>query len=241
MLIDRDNLRDLLTAVAMIGAAMLVYSLLLPARAHAQIAVEDAVTEGNTATIAAGVHNANVQLGKANGHLSDDVQENTLSANSLTSGGGAGAYQGQAQYLDSLTQIMASGVADTQTFAATYPGWSDSGPEGAALARKITAKTLTTFADALGVVQSQAADAKAEDAKFQQIESCSAGAGAVLALLQCDIEAQLANAQQIQMERQLLETLITVEAIKGGVELDIPAQQGANQQAAYMGAAQGGQ
>src|SRR6266446_2668967 len=143
--IDRDNLSDLLTALAISGALMLIAT-----PAFSQIAVTDPPIEL-----------------------------------SVTTPGGAGRFQHQAPYLNSLMQTMASGVADAGTFANFYPGWVDFGPDAADVAAGITNRTLTTYANAITVAQSQAADFNTEDAKFQTLETCNASSIGVLQAIQC--------------------------------------------------------
>src|SRR5216684_6989363 len=83
MPIDRDNLRDLLTALGIIAVAMLAYWLLLATPAHAQIAVTVPPVETATAQTAS-------ELNATNKTLAKDLQENTQTAQSVTTGGGAG-------------------------------------------------------------------------------------------------------------------------------------------------------
>src|SRR5216683_1669701 len=95
MPIDRDNLRDLLTALGIIGAAMLAYWLLLATPAHAQIAVTDPPVETATAQTAS-------ELNATNKTLAKDLQKNTKTAQPVTTGGGAGAWQSNEGYSPSL-------------------------------------------------------------------------------------------------------------------------------------------
>jgi hypothetical protein len=156
------------------------------------------------------------------------VEANTsIIAASVSTGGGAGIWTAQGDYLSNLMQLMGSGVADSATFAALYPGWVDPGPEAIYQAQYITTEALNTDAAALSIVQSQAADFPAEDAKAAAIEKCNAAAGAAGSLLmaqQCNTEAQLLNFQQGQLQRQLEMTLITVEAVNAGETLDEKTQ-----------------
>jgi hypothetical protein len=150
--------------------------------------------------------------------------QETATTLSLTTGGCAGAWVGQAQYLNNLMQTMASGVADPQSFASLYVGFQDPGPQSIYQAENITNRTLNADAAALGVVQSQAADFQTEDTTFAAIEGCSAGAVAVLAALQANTESNLAIAEQLQMLRQLMMTLINVVAVSNGEVLNEKAQ-----------------
>src|SRR5216683_3084350 len=104
MPIDKQNLRDLLTALGIIGAAMLFYSLLFARPAHAFV-VSDPPVEANTGKIAVSAAETTAGIQQANQTPSQDLEQNTLTAKAVVTGGGAGAFQGQAQYLDSLTQM----------------------------------------------------------------------------------------------------------------------------------------
>jgi hypothetical protein len=221
---DRASHRRPLVGLGRLGATAVLVSLLLAAPAGAQLSVSDAATEGNTAAIQANATLMVEQLVKANLTLNQDLQENTQTALSVTTPGGAGIWTGQAQYLSSLMQTLASGVADPQTFAATYPGWFDPGANSIYTAESLVTHTLNTYAAALGVVQSQAADFPPEDTHLGSIEGCNSAATSVLMAMQCNTEAQLAVAQQIQLERQLLMTAITAQAVAAGEALDERAQ-----------------
>ena len=223
--IDRGNLLDLLVALGIVAAGMLLWSLLFATPAQAQLAVSDAPVEASTADM------DTVQLPGI-------LKQNTASALSLTTTGGAGRFQPQAAYLNSLMQTMTSGVADAASFAALYPGWVDFGPDAADVAAQITNATLTTYANAITVAQSQAADFNAEDAQFEKLEACNAASIGVMQAIQCGNEINLAAAQQTQLLRQIEITRLIVEAVHDGEELNERAQHGANSQAYFMAGAQ---
>jgi hypothetical protein len=210
--IDRENLRDALIAGAIGIVLWLLSYVVFPMVAHAQIAVTDPPVELATAQAAA----------------------------SLTMAGGAGLFQGQAAYLNSLMQLLVTGVPDANAFAALYPGWVDFGADAAQAAARITNTTMTAYEDAMSVAQSQAADFKVEDAQFARLEVCNESAGAlgVLAAIQCGNEIQLAAAQQTQLLRQLEITRIILDAAHYGEQLNERSQLGANTQAALITAGQ---
>jgi hypothetical protein len=135
-------------------------------------------------------------------------------------------------------QTMASGVVDAGTFANLYPGWIDFGPDAADVAAQITHATLTTYANAITVAQSQAADFNAEDTQFENLEACNATSISVLQAIQCGNEINLAAAQQTQLLRQIEITRLIVDAVHAGEELDERAQRGANEQTSQLTAAQ---
>jgi conjugal transfer/entry exclusion protein len=94
--------------------------------------------------------------------------------------------------------------------------------------------TLTTYANAITVAQSQAADFNAEDTQFENLEACNATSISVLQAIQCGNEINLAAAQQTQMLRQLEITRLIVEAVHAGSELNERAQLGANSQTYFL-------
>jgi len=211
-MLDRDNLKAVAAALAIVGAALLALS-----QAHAQLppigggqavitipgSVEsDAPVEQNTAGI---------------------LQEDTITATSVTTGGGGGQYQPNTQYIASLDQSLFSGI-NSQNFAQWFPGWQALPPDSTdTIAIPLTNALLTTYGQALALAQSQAQELEGEN--FSNIEAISSNATAVLQAIQANTEAQLQTAQEIQYLRQLVATLITVEATKAGEELNERAQE----------------
>jgi hypothetical protein len=210
---NKDKPRRVSIALAVIAMLAIGYS----PRAHAQLAVSDAPVE-------AGI--ADLQTVQVPGIL----KQTAASALSLTTPGGAGIWTRQSVYLGHLMDALASGgVVDPQTFASIYPGWFSPGPAAIYAAENVVTKTLNTYAAALTVVKSQATDFATEDTSLGAVEACNSRAAAVLQAIQCNTEAQLAIAQQIQLERQLMMTLIATTAVGNGEQLNgIAQQQAAN-------------
>ena len=206
--------------------------LMLSAPAWAILGVGDLVsdppTETNTAaTVAA--------LTTTNSTLAAIQSADALTATSVTSPGGAGLFQGVAGFLDSLDSNFANGVT-AASFATIFPGWQALPPDVIPAASTIATTSLATYQAAMQTAQGQAHDFDTEDAHFAQLEGDNAQATSVLAALQANTEAQLATAQQVQMERQLLVALITVESTKAGEEINERAQgQATTAQAANLG------
>jgi hypothetical protein len=216
------KLRDLL-------AATLLALALAAKPALAQLAVSDGPVEGNTTVIAGTLTGISTQ------QLPVIIAQDTITAQSLTTPGGAGRFQSQLSYLNALMQTLGGGsIANAQSFAAIYPGWVDFGPNAAATAAQITTQTLATYADAISVAQAQAANFSAEDAHFQALETCNAASVSVLQALQCGNEINLAAAQQTQALRQLEITHIIVDAVDHGEKLNENAQLGANAQTYFL-------
>ena len=214
------------------SAAILMVLALWANPVRAQLAVSDSPVEANTTVI------AGTLSGISNQQLPAIIAQDTITAQSLTTPGGAGRFQSQLSYLNSLMQTMGSGIANAQIFAATYPGWVDFGANAAATAAQITNQTLTTYADAISVAQAQAANFSGEDAHFQALEACNAASVSVLQAIQCGNEINLAAAQQTQQLRQLEITHIMVDAVHFGEQLNEDAQLGANAQTYFLTGAQ---
>jgi conjugal transfer/entry exclusion protein len=214
------------------SAAILMVLALWAKPARAQLVVSDGPVETNTTIIASTLSGVSSQ------QLPAIIAQDTLTAQSLTTPGGAGRFQSQLSYLNSLMETMGSGIANAQIFAATYPGWIDFGANAAATAAKITNQTLTSYADAISVAQAQAANFSREDAHFQALEACNAASVSVLQAIQCGNEINLAAAQQTQQLRQLEITHIMVDAVHFGEKLNEDAQLGANAQTYFLTGAQ---
>jgi hypothetical protein len=215
---DRNNLRGLLAALAIIGAATLVYSLLFATPAHAQLAVSDAPTETNTGKIASDLSTTNSTLGNI-------LTQDTSAARSVTTGGAAGAWQSNSRYLNSLASNLNNGISSVSLFNSNFPGWLALPPNSTQLSKQVSAISLKTFAGALAAAQQQANGFAAEDSHLSGIEQSNQSMSTVLQGQQLIVEAILALCQQIQLERQLLVTQITLEATKAGEELNERAQQ----------------
>jgi len=215
---DRDNLWDVAAALAIVGAAILAWLLLMPPSAHAQLAVTDPPVEGNTAETWKAVD----ALGKT--AIDIDTQSTAISG-SVTTGGGGGDYQPNAAYISSLDQELFSGV-NAQNFGDEFPGWEALPPDStSAVSIPLVTTVMGTYGQALATAQSQMNELEGED--FSAIEQTSATATALLTATQTNTEAVLAVEQELQLTRQLLATLITVEATKAGEELNERAQEGA--------------
>jgi hypothetical protein len=202
---------------AVLAALVLAAIVLSPLLAHAQVAVSDAPVEANTTTMTQQLDTANSQLGNI-------LAADKITAQSLTATGCAGVWTDQTNNLNNLMQILGSGVVDVQTFASLYIGYVDPGPQSIYTAETIATDTLKADAASLGVVQVQANNFQTEDTALAKIEGCSAGATSVMAALQANTEAQLANVSQQMYTQQLLMTLIDLVAVQGGEGLNEKAQ-----------------
>ena len=89
-------------------AATLMVLVLWANPAVAQLAVSDGPVETNTTIIASMVSGISSQ------QLPAMIAQDTLTAQSLTTAGGAGRFQSQFRYLESLMQTMGNGIASAQ-------------------------------------------------------------------------------------------------------------------------------
>lgn len=194
--------------IAILAAAVGVVVLFpTPEPAQSCLCVTDAVVEANT----------------------------TIIATSVTTSGPP-MFEPQAQYLNSLMAVMNGGVDTADAMLALYPGWVDSGPEGAAAGRNITTQTMQTYASGIAVAQSQASDLQLQDAKLTMLEGC-AHAPTVLAAIQCGNDIKLAGIQEDQLHRQLDIARFIVESVHDAEQLNERAQLGASNETSQLTAA----
>ena len=204
----------------MTGVAItaIISSLLFGSPATAQIAVTDPPVETSTAATAS-------ELLQTNQILGQDVQVNTQTAQSLTTPGGAGAWQSNATYLNSLAANLNNGINSTTLFNSNFPGWQTLPANSTQLSKQVSAIALRTYAGALAAAQQQAAGFGNEDSHLSGIEQTNQSVTTVLQGQQVIVEAILALCQQVQLERQLQVTQIVLEATKAGEELNERAQE----------------
>ncbi len=111
------------------SAAILMVLALWANPVRAQLAVSDSPVEANTTVI------AGTLSGISNQQLPAIIAQDTITAQSLTTPGGAGRFQSQLSYLNSLMQTMGSGIANAQIFAAS-DGGADHQPDAHHLCRR---------------------------------------------------------------------------------------------------------
>ena len=128
-MVNRDNLKDVAAALAMVSAAILVWSLVFPARAYAQLAVSDAPVEAATADM-------------DQNELPNILSRDTATATSVTTGGGGGLYT--PANLSGPGNQLFSGI-NTQNFDTEFPGWTPLLQDSTTHAIDITTHVLTTY------------------------------------------------------------------------------------------------
>jgi hypothetical protein len=212
---DRDNLMDVAAALAIVGAAILAFSLIFPAKARA---AQFSLLPGKALT----------PIPSSPGFaVSDQATElNTdIAATSLTTGGGGGDYQPNGAFIATLDQSLFSGI-NTQNFAHWFPGWQALPPNSTdTVSIPMTATVLQTYGQALALAQSQEQELEGED--FSNIEATLSDTTDLLTATQAVGEAVLQNNKEQQYVRQLLATLITVETTRAAEELNERAQESA--------------
>jgi hypothetical protein len=188
--------------------------------AWALFGVGDLVSDPPTETSTANTVGA---LGTANSTLRGIAASDSSIATSVTTAGGAGMFQGIAGFLDALDAKF-NNTVNAQVFNAIFPGWMPLPADAIPIDRAIATTGLATYQAALQIAAQQSGDFDVEDTHFGTIERANASSAAVLQAIQVNTEAILALGQQLQMERQLLVALITVDATRSGDELNERAQ-----------------
>jgi hypothetical protein len=150
------------------------------------------------------------------------LQQDSTIATSVTTGGGAGNYTPIGGYIANLNQQLFSGV-NNQNFAGNFPGWVSLPDTSTLTAEALVKTTLTTYQASIALAQSQEQELEAEN--FTAIEQTAANTTNVLTALQALTDATLQVAQEVQYERQLMATLITVESTQAAQRLSAKAQE----------------
>jgi hypothetical protein len=150
------------------------------------------------------------------------LQQDSAIATSVTTGGGAGNYTPIGGYIGNLNQQLFSGI-NNQNFSSNFPGWVPLPDTSTLTAKALVKTTLTTYQASIALAQSQEQELEGEN--FTAIEQAAANTTNVLTALQALTDATLQVAQEIQYERQLMATLITVESTQAAQRLSAKAQE----------------
>jgi hypothetical protein len=159
--------------------------------------------------------------------LRNILTEDTITANSVTTGGGGGLWQAQGGYLTQQSQNLSVGIFDPQKFAANFPGWLALPAKSIQDAKQISALSLATYAGAVAIAQQQAANFGNEDTELGSIAGTSSGSTAVLQAIQANTQAVLAVASQIQELREIELAHLDIDAVHHGEDLNTRARAGA--------------
>jgi len=168
--------------------------------------------------------------GRQGDQLTEETRIADLAAQNTTAGD-AGLWQSQLGFLSGLgNTIGQSGGLDyaspdaTQQFKADFPAAAPPPLNAAQHMQQLAALTLGTLDGALGVAERQAAHFQYEDQQLAALEARNASVNGRLQAAQVSNEILLAQAQQLQLMRQLLITLINAEAVDRGARLSTDTQ-----------------
>ncbi len=148
-----------------------------------------------------------------------------------TAGGDSGTWQSQFGLLSGLggTMMQSGGLCyatpnAAQQFRVDFPGAVPPPVNAAQHMQQLASITLGTLGGALGVAQQQASHFQYEDQEFAALEAKNAGVTGRLQAIQVSNEILLVQAQQLQLLRQLLITLINAESVYHGARLSTDVQ-----------------
>jgi len=214
-------------AALLMGAAALAW----PPAAHAQLGGVEAVV-----TVPASVESdpaAEASLTDIDtAQLPAILQQQTSTALSLTTPGGSGFYTPSASLISGLDQQLFAEV-NSQNASTLFPGFQPLSYYTIPALQVISSAALRTYANALAAGQSQDAELNGEN--FSGIERASAGTTYTLTAIQANTEAALQVASELQYVRQLLITLIEIEATKASEEMNERSQEAATSVAHFNG------
>jgi len=148
------------------------------------------------------------------------IAQETISAHSLTVGGGAGMFRGLSGYLGDLTHNLDPGVSTTQRFGVSFPGPLAKGPGQTTNDKQMAQQMLASYSGALQTAQQQANGFADEDSQLETIEARNQSCVTMLCQQQVTTEAVLALAQQVQLSRQLELTHLMIDAVSHGYEIN---------------------
>ncbi|MGO9059216.1 MAG: hypothetical protein ACLQU2_17780 [Candidatus Binataceae bacterium] len=184
--------------------------------------------------------------GRQGAQLAQETHVADLAAQN-TAGGDSGTWRSQFGLLSALgsTMMQSGGLCyaapnATQQFRVDFPGAVPPPVNAAQHMQQLASITLGTLDGALGVAQQQASHFQWEDQEFAALEAKNAGVTGRLQAIQVSNEILLVQAQQLQLLRQLLITLINAETVYHGARLSTDLQ-GAAQASQFLSAGGVGQ
>lgn len=157
----------------------------------------------------------------------------------LAGGGGAltGFYAPNAPFIAGLDQPLYA-VINGGDFGDLYPGWEILPENSTDMAKDVTTRTLAVYETAVSDAQAQAQELAGEDftnIETESLESAAIAPGFIVsdpgvqAAVIANTEAVLALVQELQLLRQAVNTLVTVEATEHAQQLSATAQQRATE------------
>jgi hypothetical protein len=155
--------------------------------------------------------------------VTDPVTESNTGtiASAVTTGGGAGLYNSQAAYLDSLTGTMGQNV--TGTIQTDFPGEEVLPPDTTPIVMQLSKDSLNTYYNAWSVADMVQSNMDADDAALANIEQLnqSLGSGglfgnapALLAAVQLNTEVGIHIAQEMEISNALLAAELKMHAVE---------------------------
>jgi hypothetical protein len=199
------------TTITIVGAALY---LLGAGAAHAQI-------PGSGPMPVITVPGSQVQDQPVEQNTAGILQQDTITATSVSTGVSSPAYQPNTQVIASLDQAVFGNIS-AQSFSKLFPGWQKFPQDSTDYVAQQVATTLAVYQNVLGVAQRQSQELEGED--FSQVTN-ELRSQAVLGVLQGIGDAIMADVQQKRMDRQLHIAEITLLATQAGQQLDAPAEE----------------
>jgi len=222
----RDKIQHVAAAALLMGAAALAW----PPTAHAQFGGSAVITIPGSVTSDQAAESSLADIDTA--QLPAILQQDTTAAVSLTTPGGSGFYTPNASLISGLDQQLFAQI-NSQDAGTLFPGFQPLPSYTIPALKAVSSATLQTYANALAAAQSQDAELTGEN--FGRIESASAGTTYTLTAIQANTEAALQVASELQYVRQLLITLIEIEATKASEEMNERSQEAATSSVHFDG------
>ena len=218
------------TYVAAAALLMSAAALAWPPTAHAQLGASAVITVPGSVTSDQAVESSLADIDTV--QLPAILQQDSTTATSLTTPGGSGFYTPNASLISGMDQQLFSQI-NSQDAGTLFPGFQPLPNYTIPQLKTISSAALQTYASALAAAQSQDAELTGEN--FSGIEKASAGTTYTLTALQANTEAALQVASELQYVRQLLITLVEIEATKASEEMNERSQQAATNAVHFNG------
>ena len=212
----RDRIQHVAAVALLMGAAALAW----PRTAHAQLGASAVITVPGSVTSDQAAESSLADIDTV--QLPAILQQDTTTATSLTTPGGSGFYTPTTSLISGMDRQLFAQI-NSQDAATFFPGFQPLPNYTIPALKAISSAALQTYASALASAQSQDAELTGEN--FSGIEKTSAGTTYTLTALQANTEAALQVASELQYVRQLLITLIEIEATKASEEMNERSQQ----------------
>jgi hypothetical protein len=222
----RDTIQHVAAAALLMGAAALAW----PQTARAQFGASAVITVPGSVTSDQAAESSLADIDTA--QLPAILQQDATAAVSLSTPGGSGFYTPNASLISGLDQQLFAEI-NSQDASTLFPGFQPLPSYTIPALKAVSSATLQTYANALAAAQSQDAELTGEN--FGNIESVSAGTTYTLTAIQANTEAALQVASELQYVRQLLITLIEIEAAKASEEINERSQEAATSSVHFDG------